>query len=234
MGFFEKLLDRRKIRPKAIAREIGHLIELKKTDKVYKICAPGRFCVYLSVADLDKFELFQNKIECELIEYIWAYVDKQGYHISTNPEIVFECDEELLQGEFRVKPILADTLGNTLIFGKSKLLEPGENDTTLIFTRKLPESPIPTLEIFEGSKQKEYNLSKNSITLGRNEDNQIVINDPNVSRYHARIFYDENWQIEDMNSTNGVLINNQLVKISKLKSGDEIKLGSTLLKFRSK
>ncbi len=52
-------------------------------------------------------------------------------------------------------------------------------------------------------------IAKHQFTIGRNADNDIVLNDPLVSRYHMVIQADQNGvvRIIDLNSTNGVLVN---------------------------
>lgn len=69
----------------------------------------------------------------------------------------------------------------------------------------------------------EYN--KNNITLGRANDNDIVINSPIVSHYQAVITFEGGMcTITDTNSTNGIIINNTLTLRHNLKDGDIIKI----------
>lgn len=67
------------------------------------------------------------------------------------------------------------------------------------------------------------------ITLGRREDNLVVLNDPYASGYHAKI-YPKNTEyfVEDLNSTNGTLLNDEFVEGKvPLEIGDEIRIGAT-------
>jgi pSer/pThr/pTyr-binding forkhead associated (FHA) protein len=54
-----------------------------------------------------------------------------------------------------------------------------------------------------------FDLNKRQFTIGRNPDNDLVLTDPLVSRYHSVIQPDKNgtFRIIDLNSTNGVLVN---------------------------
>ncbi len=63
--------------------------------------------------------------------------------------------------------------------------------------------------------------------FGRSKDCEFVLNDPNVSRRHARVKKDwSGFIIEDLGSKNGVLVNDQLVKKSRrLKDRDEVTIG---------
>ncbi|MGL4450918.1 MAG: FHA domain-containing protein [Sarcina sp.] len=74
---------------------------------------------------------------------------------------------------------------------------------------------------------------KNITTLGRKEDNSIILNDKFVSSNHARIYVkDNNIILEDLNSTNGTFVNEQKVS-GKIRVGinDSIRLGSTIFKI---
>ncbi len=77
-----------------------------------------------------------------------------------------------------------------------------------------------------------YPLIRGRLIIGRTADNDIQIDSEFVSRHHAQIYTDEkhSW-IEDLNSTNGVFLNNKRVKKKRLYDGDEIELGTHVLEF---
>jgi pSer/pThr/pTyr-binding forkhead associated (FHA) protein len=59
-------------------------------------------------------------------------------------------------------------------------------------------------------------------TLGRLPECEITLNDPSVSRRHARLFSEDGaWRIEDLGSTNGVKVNGQRVAEGELAHGTE-------------
>ncbi|MBV8774104.1 MAG: FHA domain-containing protein, partial [Deltaproteobacteria bacterium] len=80
-----------------------------------------------------------------------------------------------------------------------------------------PIDPIPA----------EYTLLKMEVSLGRGEDNDIVIPHPSVSRSHARLArHDGSFVLTDLNSTNGSYVNNNPVQGSVVVSnGAEVRLG---------
>ncbi len=81
---------------------------------------------------------------------------------------------------------------------------------------------------------KEYPVLKDSVTIGRNEDNTVVIDNLAVSGYHARIDRAGNdYILTDLQSTNGTFVNNEKVASHKLKHGDKIIIGKHLLLFVS-
>ena len=81
--------------------------------------------------------------------------------------------------------------------------------------------------------QTEWSLEPGEYILGRYPSNDIVIPDPYVSRRHARIFFkDGEWYIEDLDSTNGTIVNNEEIKgkgPKKLDDNAEIVVGLTIL-----
>ena len=71
--------------------------------------------------------------------------------------------------------------------------------------------------------------------LGRGNDCALRVNDPRLSRHHARFHFDgENLSIEDAGSTNGVLVNgDRIQKPTGLKNGDEVVCGPCLFSVQS-
>lgn len=70
--------------------------------------------------------------------------------------------------------------------------------------------------------------------LGRDADNDVVIADTSISRAHALLAPSgAGWQVQDMNSSNGVLVNGRRVESAVLTDGDEIRLGRAAFVYRS-
>ncbi len=80
---------------------------------------------------------------------------------------------------------------------------------------------------------RKYEIKKAEITIGRAEENDVVINDQDVSREHARVeARPDSFVISDLGSTNGMLVNGTKTKVHRLVDGDRIQLGNvTILKF---
>ncbi len=67
---------------------------------------------------------------------------------------------------------------------------------------------------------------KNEIMIGRNAENDIVVENLAVSKLHARIVkQDEAYYIEDLNSTNGTYLNKIRITKKDLKDNDIISVG---------
>lgn len=80
-----------------------------------------------------------------------------------------------------------------------------------------------------------YKFSE-EITIGRDQDNDIVIHDEQVSKIHCRLTpenLDNTYvvKVTDLNSTNGVHLNGERISNSIAHSGSKIEIGDTILRF---
>jgi pSer/pThr/pTyr-binding forkhead associated (FHA) protein len=81
---------------------------------------------------------------------------------------------------------------------------------------------------------KEYPALEESLTIGRNEDNTVVVDNLAVSGYHARIDKaGSDFILTDLQSTNGTFVNNEKVVTHRLQHGDKIIIGKHVLLFVS-
>jgi len=88
---------------------------------------------------------------------------------------------------------------------------------------------------FKNKPLEEYQLQKGaSLTIGRRDDNDVVIDDPSVSGHHAKIdSLGDRFVLIDLKSKNGSFVNKQLVDSHWLNHGDVITIGghSLVLNF---
>lgn len=77
-------------------------------------------------------------------------------------------------------------------------------------------------------------LGSPELTIGRYPDNTVVLAHPQVSAHHARLVREGGtYRILDLNSTNHVYVNSELVTNHLLRLGDEIRIGPYRLIFES-
>ena len=92
-----------------------------------------------------------------------------------------------------------------------------------------------TFQVLEGiDKGRVYRDLPLPVTIGREEGNQLRLNDERVSRFHAKVQLDDADPIlTDLESTNGTRVNGTVVQIRRLRVGDRIGVGRSLLLFGS-
>jgi transcriptional regulator with GAF, ATPase, and Fis domain len=89
------------------------------------------------------------------------------------------------------------------------------------------------LLVAEGDLEREVMFdAKSEITVGAMDDNDLVLRDDTVSRYHCKIVQEgESYVLVDLDSTNGSFINRVRIREAFLKPNCTIALGKTQIKF---
>ena len=92
-----------------------------------------------------------------------------------------------------------------------------------------------TLSVLEGLERgRVYDQLETPVTIGREEDNVVQLNDERVSRVHAKLQEDRGQVIlTDLNSTNGSRVNGHPVQLRVLQPGDHVQIGRCTLLYGS-
>jgi len=93
--------------------------------------------------------------------------------------------------------------------------------------------------IIEDVTINKWEIIEEVVIFGRSKESDIQIDDQSVSSKHARIVVEEDpflegqkhYYLEDLQSTNGTQVNDQLIKKQKLTNEDSLKIGFTQFKF---
>lgn len=82
-------------------------------------------------------------------------------------------------------------------------------------------------------KGRQIELAGNKLTIGRTDENDIIVPSDAVSRTHAMLMQSDGaWFIRDNNSKNGIKVNGAPVTESWLSDGDIVQVGSFVFRFR--
>jgi two-component system cell cycle response regulator len=104
---------------------------------------------------------------------------------------------------------------------------------------KLPTKPgSDCLVIIYSSDARQFGkrhvLGPEPVLLGRGSENTIVLENDSVSRRHCKIEKrGRTYHVQDLSSTNGTYVNDELVTDYQLRRGDQVKVGDTIFKFLS-
>jgi pSer/pThr/pTyr-binding forkhead associated (FHA) protein len=92
---------------------------------------------------------------------------------------------------------------------------------------------VSRLVLVEQGRETSFPLARETCTLGRHKNNDVVITDPKVSSFHARIDRTpEGFLLVDLKSRNGSFVNGHRVETALLRTGDELRLGAARLVYR--
>jgi hypothetical protein len=115
-----------------------------------------------------------------------------------------------------------------------------EDDTREIVNRKAIEYQkgarqlaVSRLLLVMKGEETSFPLVKDTYTLGRHRNNDIVISDPKVSSFHARLDRSpDGFKLVDLKSRNGCWVNGKRLESALLKTGDEVRLGPMKLTYK--
>ncbi len=123
-----------------------------------------------------------------------------------------------------VRPILKDDTSKT---GVRK----GIGTTTQLVSTI--ETSGASITICEGADPASFPFKQQHITLGRGDDNDIIIDDPTVSKHHLEFHYQDGvWNVKDTGSANGCFLNGKKIDTGTLASEDMIRLGKIAVRFK--
>ena len=191
--------------------------EAKLLDRDRKL-VPNEFRIALSQHDYDRLTPYSKTLNSEIAPQLREYAGDSGYIFNGPVTIDYVLDASLPVGRFTIHLRRCRRRGR-LRRGQPQR-DPGGEPRCRGERRPGTPSPPP------------------GITIGRGTDADLRINDPGISRLHARIGVvgtgaAQQITIEDLGSTNGVTVDGQRTRHATLTLGSRIEIGSTRLAITS-
>jgi len=173
---------------------------------------PNDFHITLSPHDYARIVPYSKTLNSELIPQLMAYATQHNYIFNGGVSITYAEDPKLPIGRFNVaSKAVADVTPNP----------------------DVPFSSRATALAVEVNGMR-HPLSQPGLVIGRGIEADLRINDPGISRQHAQILVngfgpDAALSVEDLGSTNGIMVDGQRVLSAPLSVGSHITIGSTVL-----
>nr|WP_279550668.1 FtsK/SpoIIIE domain-containing protein [Leucobacter weissii] len=102
---------------------------------------------------------------------------------------------------------------------------------SVVPAERAPQTPVAFVESTGPSRERRYELPRGASSVGRGDDNDVVLDDPLISRRHARVHVGrERIELSDLDSANGILVQGRPVPRLELQAGQSAVLGSTLVR----
>ena len=181
--------------------------------------APNVYVIIAHPSTLARWHTSPHLIE-QLTEVLQTAGDEAGFQFLTKPTLTTAADTHMTPDEIRIiasfsNESIAETRGlpvNQQVSSPTDVIPP--NAFLILGGTKI----IP--------------LNQSVINIGRRLDNQVVIDDPRVSRTHAQLRVSKGrFVLFDLNSTGGTFINGQRTNQIILDPGDVISLAGVNLIF---
>lgn len=179
-----------------------------------EIKAPDCFTVLVPPEDLSDWKAHQDVLD-EMADFLYRSGLSHGFTFNQQLTINLKSQDRDFKQDFLIsanftkkQPNLPDTA-----------VMPNDN------TEKEHQNIPDRAYLIVGGKDN-YQLEKAVINIGRHSDNNLIINEPHVSRHHAQLRAINNrYVIFDVGSTGGLLINGKPTSQSALHPGDVIRIG---------
>jgi pSer/pThr/pTyr-binding forkhead associated (FHA) protein len=126
----------------------------------------------------------------------------------------------------------SDDLGLTRLDSEADVALSMERE---ILPMAVNETTLPRLVVFEENQATEIPLhAVDSVTIGRTEENDVLVDKGNVSRQHAVVLRrGGGWLLRDLGSTNGTWLRGEPVEERLLQDGDTFRIGRTQIVFKA-
>ncbi len=236
---------RKQVHPVEIAKGLTKQMDENRMVSVSRTYAPNDFTIHLSKPDAESIQAYQSALRDELIQYASTHARSKSYHLMTPPRVRFVTEDSLRFGEFGVTAKLTggtgpraegapeDTSGQTRIFRTEKTGGGEDQGTSAISAEEAKRHGLAREVVEMVLEDGSYPLEGSGPwSVGRSEENDIVVQDPNVSRRHARLVRSENgFVVEDLGSTNGTLLDGAPIDRERIEGGDELTFGGITARF---
>jgi hypothetical protein len=204
---------------------------------VSRVYAPNEYSIYLSPADREQFESYEESLVTELQEYLAEHARRESYVLLSSPTVLVNTDADLEVGEFGIATRMVQPEPGQepdvpeAVPGATMVYEPKAGLPTQAATPE--ELGVPPEVVTLETDGNSYTIDKQTVVIGRSKDCDIRVADPNVSRRHAEVRQEgTSYWLQDLGSTNGTSVNGRRQQRAKLEHEDRITVGSTELIFR--
>lgn len=227
-----------KLQPVQIGKRLIRAMESHQTISLSKTFVPNSYVVSLAPSDFAQFEQYRRSLERDLSEAVLGAARDRNFTLLAFPTVEIERDEDLPPGDLRVSCALLDASGEE-VAPDAKTLGAVEAGHTMVLDREKllrerPHAPKAALAVREGEDRREIGLGPEPLAVGRDPQNDLVLDDRRVSRRHAEIRLRlGRYTLYDLQSTNGTYVNGRRVAEMVLSDGDRLSIGGIELLFRA-
>ena len=163
--------------------------------------APNRFEIALATEDFQRFVPFADALARDLGDIVREHARAEGYHFVGPVVALLSEAPERRRGDFGIAAAIVQGSDG---WHAAILMPDGQR---IAMTSDLAK-------------------------VGRLPDCAIHLSDPQSSRYHAEIRAGhDGFRVVDLQSTNGTYVNGTAITEYRLRDGDEIRIGTTVMRF---
>ncbi|MEW2412347.1 DUF3662 and FHA domain-containing protein [Streptomyces sp. NPDC046866] len=210
---------------------------------------PNDFIVELSAGDYERLSPYSGQLGDELAGLVRDYAKQQRYSFMGPIKVHLEKAEDLDTGLYRVR---SRTLAASTSQPQPQQPQQGGYGYPPVAAPPMPAGPPPgapagrpgaggpapapsgggTRRHWIEINGTRHQISRPTLVLGRSTEADVRIDDPGVSRRHCEIRTGTPSTIQDLGSTNGIVVDGQHTTRATLRDGSRIVVGSTTIIYR--
>jgi hypothetical protein len=232
-----------RVQPAELARKLVKEMEDHKVSHSTQDSVCNQYTVFLCAEDHARLEQTRHEIEAKLQRHLAKHARSRKYALPGDLTVMLVRDEDLAPGKFAV---LAERLDTARPFQapapaeqtvRRAAAEPtvSKSGTTVIPPAQAAELGLAhhTIVLKAGNRVREFN--KGRVVVGRARDVDFRVDDGNVSRRHAAIYWDDGRvMVQDLESTNGTMVNGYPVTTTVLRPTDVLVIGDCRITVESR
>jgi hypothetical protein len=214
-GFFARAF-RSGLQPVELAKAVQRYAGNYQNVGVEGVFVPNVYRFELNPADHERFREIGESLANELSDFLVETAAERGWQLRGPARIELAVNPDVPVGTYELR-------------GKVES-DPG-------YQRSRPAARHegggrPARAALELTEQGQRVALPDTAVIGRMPGCDVQLDDPSVSRRHARVSRDpKGWLIEDLGSTNGITVNGVAVEREYLTGGERLELGNVRMRF---
>lgn len=221
---------RQRLQPIELAKAAARAMERQRLVGPEGIEVPNAFTIALHPADLAELATYQAGLEQRLARYLGSFAEDRRLEPVGPITVSLLADPLVRRRSVRVGAEMDDRADDPA----TRPAVPISATEPLPRVRRTGPGVGPSVSlllVLEDGRQ--VSLPASGLRIGRALDNDLVIPDSRVSRYHAKIFGDGHGVlVRDLGSTNGTAVAGRVVAEDRLAEGDTLSLGGYRIDIR--
>ena len=203
------------VQPVQLAKAAARAMEDAQVIGLHGAEVPNKYELQLAPDDLERFGDYASTLCDEVSRYLADYARDRGLRLVAEPRVELQPDVDVRAGSVRAQARFVD-----LAPPARREIDAAVEGTRRLRLADLAEARAASPAVTERGMWLEDRLGLRApldsqmgiVRLGRATDNDVVIANQRVSRYHAQLrWVESSWLVYDLDSTNGTWVDDQRV-----------------------
>lgn len=227
-------LFRPRLQPITLARAVERAMEQFGHVGPAGLQVPNHYLVELHPTDFSGFQSWLQALERDLAAHVQQRTLARGWSCPGRPRVEVRASPRIPRRRPVVQAETIDVPATPPPSGTPTMGGPSLEGTAVLPMETVAARPahataLASLELPDGQR---VAITAPRVRLGREVDNDVVLPDPRVSRYHAQINYlGGAFTLRDLGSRNGTRVGDRPIVEGPLRPGDTIYLGGVPVRF---